>query len=52
MFIDIFEDFSGLPWDRAVEFVINLIPSTSPTSKAPYTSKARGSEGPLEWARR
>ena len=36
-FIDVFpEDLLGLPPDREIEFVIDLLPSTAPISKAPY----------------
>ena len=34
---DVFpEDLHGLPQDRNVEFIINLIPDTNPISMAPY----------------
>ncbi|XP_057960665.1 uncharacterized protein LOC131152809 [Malania oleifera] len=36
-FPDVFpEDLPGLPPDREVEFVIDLVPGTTPISKAPY----------------
>ncbi|CAN6452104.1 unnamed protein product [Victoria cruziana] len=36
-FVDVFpDDLSGLPPEREVEFRIELIPGTSPISKAPY----------------
>ncbi|GAB2271629.1 hypothetical protein Dimus_038926 [Dionaea muscipula] len=36
-FADVFpEDLPGLPSDREVEFVIDLLPDTRPISKAPY----------------
>ncbi|CAN6477769.1 unnamed protein product [Victoria cruziana] len=36
-FVDVFpDDLSGLPPEREVEFRIELIPETSPISKAPY----------------
>ncbi|KAH9763231.1 Endonuclease [Citrus sinensis] len=36
-FIDVFpEDLPGLPPDQEVEFTIELVPSTTPTSRAPY----------------
>lgn len=36
-FIDVFpEDLPGLPPDREVEFTIELVPGTTPISKAPY----------------
>ena len=36
-FPDIFpEDLPGMPPDREIEFVIDLVPGTSPISKAPY----------------
>ena len=30
------EDLLGLPLDREIEFSIDLLPSSSPISKAPY----------------
>jgi len=35
-FLDVFEEISGLPPDRAVEFSIDIIPGATPISKAPY----------------
>ena len=36
-FLDVFpEDILGLPPDRGVEFIIDLIPGAGPVSKAPY----------------
>ena len=36
-FLDVFpEDLPGLPPDREIEFVIDLLPGTAPISKAPY----------------
>ena len=36
-FLDVFlEDLSGLPPDREIEFSIDLLPGSSPISKAPY----------------
>ena len=36
-FLEVFlEDLPGLPPDREIEFIIELIPSTTPISKAPY----------------
>ena len=36
-FPDVFlEDLSGLPPDREIEFSIDLLPGSSPISKAPY----------------
>ena len=36
-FPDVFlEDLSGLPPDREMEFSIDLLPDSSPISKAPY----------------
>jgi hypothetical protein len=36
-FPDVFpEELSGLPPDREVEFVIDLLPRTAPISKRPY----------------
>ena len=36
-FPDVFpEDLSGLPLDREIEFSIDLLPGTTPISKAPY----------------
>jgi len=36
-FLDVFpEDRSGLPAARDVEFAIEVIPNTTPISKAPY----------------
>ena len=36
-FPDVFpEDLPGLPPDREIEFVIDLLPGTAPISKAPY----------------
>jgi hypothetical protein len=36
-FPDVFpEELPGMPPDREVEFVINLLPGTAPTSKWPY----------------
>ena len=36
-FLEVFpEDLPGLPPDREIEFVIDLVPGTAPISKAPY----------------
>ncbi|XP_075524554.1 uncharacterized protein LOC142556956 [Primulina tabacum] len=36
-YLDVFaDDMPGLPPDREVEFVIDIVPSTAPISKAPY----------------
>jgi hypothetical protein len=36
-FSDVFpEELPGMPPDREVEFVIDLLPGTAPTSKQPY----------------
>ena len=36
-FLDIFpEELPGLPPDRAISFEIDLLPGTTPVSKAPY----------------
>jgi hypothetical protein len=36
-FLDIFlEELHGMPLDREVEFVIDLLPGTAPFSKRPY----------------
>ena len=36
-FLDVFvDDLPALPTDREIEFSIDLLPSTAPTSKAPY----------------
>ena len=36
-FLDVFpEDLPGLPPDRVLEFFIDVIPGTTPISKAPY----------------
>ena len=36
-FLDVFpEELLGMPPDREVEFVIDLLPGTTPTSKRPY----------------
>ena len=36
-FLEVFpEDLPGLPLDREIEFVIDLLPGTAPISKAPY----------------
>ena len=36
-FPDVFpEDLPGIPIDREIEFSIDLLPGTSPISKAPY----------------
>jgi hypothetical protein len=36
-FSDVFpEELPGMPPDTEVEFVINLLPGTAPTSKRPY----------------
>jgi hypothetical protein len=36
-FEDVFpEELSGLPPDRDVEFVINLVPGTAPIAQSPY----------------
>ena len=36
-FVDVFpEDLPGLPFDREIEFAIDLVPRTAPISMAPY----------------
>jgi len=35
-FLDVFQEVPGLPPDREIEFAIELLPGTSPISKAPY----------------
>lgn len=36
-FVDVFpEDLPGLPFDREIEFAIDLVPETAPISMAPY----------------
>ena len=35
-FLEVFQKVPGLPPDREVEFAIELVPGTSPTSKATY----------------
>ena len=36
-FLDVFpEELPGIPVDREIEFPIDLLPGTSPISKAPY----------------
>jgi len=35
-FLDVFEEISGLPPDKFVEFSIDIIPGATPISKAPY----------------
>jgi len=35
-FLEDFQDVSGLPPDRKIEFAIELVPGTSPISMAPY----------------
>jgi hypothetical protein len=36
-FLDVFpEELPGMPPDREVEFVIDLLPGTAPISKRPY----------------
>jgi hypothetical protein len=36
-FLDVFpEELPGMPLDREVEFVIDLLPQTAPISKRPY----------------
>ena len=36
-FVDVFpEDLPGLPFDREIEFAIDLVPRTTPISMAPY----------------
>jgi hypothetical protein len=36
-FLDVFpDDLPGMPFERAIEFKIELQPSTDPISKAPY----------------
>ena len=35
-FLNVFEEISGLPPDRVMEFSIDLIPGVTPISKAPY----------------
>ena len=36
-FLDVFpEDLPGIPIDREIEFSVEVLPGTSPISKAPY----------------
>ena len=35
-FLDVFEGIKGLPLDRVLNFTIDILPGTSPISKAPY----------------
>ena len=35
-FLDVFQEEPGLPPDRKIELVIELVPSTAPISKTPY----------------
>jgi len=35
-FPEVFQEVSGLPLDREIEFAIELLPGTTPISKAPY----------------
>lgn len=36
-FLDVFPDeLPGMPLDREIEFVINLVPGTAPIAKRPY----------------
>ena len=35
-FLDVFQEVSGLPPNREIEFAIELLPGTAPISKAPY----------------
>ncbi|MGV7959528.1 hypothetical protein PJP14_29955, partial [Mycobacterium kansasii] len=35
-FPDVFQEISGLPPRRHIEFQIDLVPDTAPISKAPY----------------
>jgi len=35
-FLEVFQEVPGLPPDREIEFVIELVPGTMPISKAPY----------------
>jgi hypothetical protein len=36
-FLDVFlEELSGMPPDKEVEFIIDLLPGTAPISKQPY----------------
>jgi hypothetical protein len=35
-FKDVFQEVTGLPPRRDIDFSINLIPGTTPVSKAPY----------------
>ena len=35
-FLDVFQEVPRLPHDREIEFAIELLPGTTPISKAPY----------------
>jgi len=35
-FLEVFQEVSGLPPDREIEFAIELVPGTAPISKASY----------------
>ena len=35
-FLEVFQEVPGLPPDREIEFAIELVPGTTPISKAPY----------------
>jgi len=35
-FLGVFQEVPGLPLDREIEFMIELVPDTMPISKAPY----------------
>jgi hypothetical protein len=40
-FLDVFDELSGLPPDRKVEFSIDVIPSIAPISRPPIPSIAQ-----------
>jgi len=35
-FLEVFQEVPGLPPDQEIEFAIELVPGTTPISKAPY----------------
>jgi hypothetical protein len=40
-YLDVFpKEFPGMPSDRDIEFVIDLVPGTSPIAKRPYRMAA------------
>ena len=40
-YLDVFpEELTGMPPDRDIEFVIDLVPGTSPIAKRPYSMAA------------